>query len=139
LSAHGVMLVEDDTDIRQDLAEILREEGYPVVTAENGRDALDKLRGSSPPCLIILDLMMPVMDGWAFRAEQLRDPALAGVPVLVVSGVANVQRQASTMNAVAYVEKPIQLDSLLGTVKAHCGDCDGDVTPPPPPPPASRR
>ena len=80
-----VLLVEDDAAIAGSLGEALREEGLEVATAQNGREALQVLRGGLRPSVILLDLMMPVMDGWDFRHEQLRDPALRDIPVVVVT------------------------------------------------------
>jgi CheY-like chemotaxis protein len=106
-----VLIVEDNDDIREDLAGFLREEGYLVVTAEDGGEALVQLRAGPPPSLVVLDLMMPRMNGWELRAEMLADPALARIPVVVVSG-ALVQDPAS-LQAAAYLRKPYQLDELL--------------------------
>jgi CheY-like chemotaxis protein len=81
----GVLLVEDDVAIVRSLGDALREDGLEVATAENGRAALDLLRTGLRPVLIVLDLMMPVMDGWDFRHEQLGDPALRDIPVVVIT------------------------------------------------------
>jgi CheY-like chemotaxis protein len=115
-----ILLVEDDDDLRQDLAFLIRQRGFPVVTAVNGQDALDKLRTSAPPCLILLDLMMPIMDGWALRGELLRTPALAEVPVVVISGRMDVDRDARSLRAVGWLTKPIDLDRLYELVATHC-------------------
>src|SRR6266496_6722379 len=80
-----ILLVEDDRSIRDVLRAILEEEGYAVTTAENGRRALEHLRSGGAPDLIVLDLRMPIMDGWQFRAMQKADPVLATIPVLAVS------------------------------------------------------
>src|SRR3954469_1683244 len=90
-----LMVVDDDTVIRESLADVLQEEGYSVVTAIHGEDALTKLRGGMPvPCLILLDLMMPVMTGGEFFAAQQADPAIAGIPVVVISADGNVRQKA---------------------------------------------
>ena len=84
--AKAVLLVEDDIDVREAVADTLDEAGYRVSPARNGQEALDMLRsGAVQPRVILLDLMMPVMDGWQFREEQLRDPALASIPVVALS------------------------------------------------------
>jgi CheY-like chemotaxis protein len=106
-----VLIVEDNDDLREDLAGFLREEGYLVVTAEDGDEALLLLRAGPPPSLVVLDLMMPRMNGWELRAEMLADPALTRIPVVVVSG-AMVQDPAS-LQAAACLRKPYQLDELL--------------------------
>lgn len=111
-----LLIVEDDPDIRTDLAELLRGEGYDARTAVDGRDALAQLRGGLSPKLILLDLMMPVMDGWAFRAAQLGDPVLAAFPVVLLSGSGNVSQHAVDLQAVGWIRKPFALDDLLQTV-----------------------
>ena len=80
------MVVDDDHDIRESFASLLTDAGMEVTVAQNGREALAVLRSSDPPpCLIFLDLMMPVMDGFEFRQEQCRDPGLATIPVIVIT------------------------------------------------------
>ncbi|MBC7545053.1 MAG: response regulator, partial [Candidatus Sericytochromatia bacterium] len=88
-SRGGILIVEDDIDIRETLAEILADEGYSVASAANGLDAISYLQTEAMPCVILLDLMMPVMSGWEFRAKQQQDPTLAGIPVVVLSGDGN--------------------------------------------------
>ena len=86
MSSGAVLIVDDDNDVRSALAELLEEEGFSVEGAPNGREALALLRGGTVhPAVILLDLMMPGMDGWDFRHEQMRDPKLAAVPVVIVS------------------------------------------------------
>ena len=109
-----ILLVEDDRAIRGVLAGILEEEGYSVTVAENGRQALDKLRGTAATDLIVLDLRMPVMDGWQFRAAQKSDPELAGIPVLAVS--ADGSAQAAAIDAAVYLRKPLSTDALLRAI-----------------------
>jgi len=117
--ATQLLIIEDDPDVSDALASVLREEGYEVVTAANGLEGLQQLRGGTPPSLILLDLMMPVMDGYRFRAEQLRDPTLAAVPVLVLTaGIADARMD--TLGAAGALHKPIDLDVLLSAVRAHC-------------------
>jgi DNA-binding response OmpR family regulator len=116
-----ILIVEDDADIREELADILRAEGYEAMTAENGLAARDLLHSARQlPDVILLDLMMPVMDGWHFRAEQLEDAALSSIPVIVVSGAGDVRREAEALGAAGYVTKPFKLDSLLGVVARSC-------------------
>jgi signal transduction histidine kinase len=109
-----ILLVEDDHAIRDVLHQLLDDEGYLVTTAENGQQALDALRTSAAPDLIILDLRMPVMDGWQFRALQKSDPTLAGIPVLAVS--ADGSPQAAAIDAAAYLRKPLSSETLLGVI-----------------------
>lgn len=115
-----VLIIEDDDDIRQTLAEVLINEGYAVATAANGVEALHALRArAGSTCAIILDLMMPDMDGWHFRAQQLRDPSLAGIPVIIMSGVADPDA-AADLDPVAVVGKPLDFDALFGALARHC-------------------
>jgi CheY-like chemotaxis protein len=115
---NAIMLVEDDGDVSEAIASCLADYGYEVVIASNGQEALDKLRQSTPrPNLILLDLMMPVMDGWEFRAEQAADPALAGVPVVLLSAQTNVREAADKMSAAGWLKKPIELEALLKVVE----------------------
>jgi CheY-like chemotaxis protein len=116
-SARCILVVEDDFDIRDAVIQILTDEGYRVVGAANGQDALERLRAEPNAYgLILLDLMMPVMDGRQFRAEQERDPALAAIPVVVMSADASVQVKATSIRAADCLRKPIQLDTLLATI-----------------------
>jgi CheY-like chemotaxis protein len=120
---HRVLVVEDDEIIRESLVEFLGDNGYEGLGAVHGRDALEKLRASAPsPCLIVLDLMMPVMDGQAFREEQLQDPALSRIPTVVMSAYIEGERIATDVNATAYLKKPLKLEQFLETVKKHCGN-----------------
>jgi len=115
----SILVVEDDPDVRDALTTILETEGYHVVKACDGQEALGQLRASTPS-LILLDLYMPVMNGWAFRAEQLRDPKLASIPVVVVSADSMVAKRAADLGAAGYVGKPIDFDRLLSLVATHC-------------------
>jgi CheY-like chemotaxis protein len=121
-AANRVLVVEDDVDIQEALVRVLESEGYAVATAENGQAAIDYLRRSPPPRVILLDLMMPVMDGWQFRGEQKRDPTLAGIPVIVLSAYESPQPATATVDAASYLRKPIDLDLLLATVRRYCAD-----------------
>ncbi len=112
-------MVEDEPIIRDLLAEALRSEGYDVTTADNGRDALALLDWSVPH-VILLDLMMPVMDGFAFRARQLLSARLANIPVIVLSARHDPGGAMRTLRAHAYFSKPFDLDLVLATVAAAC-------------------
>jgi len=112
-----VLVVEDDRDIRESLVLLLTAEGRAVKVAGNGREALDVLRASPPPCLILLDLMMPVMDGRQFLQEKDGDAALSGIPVCVLTAGAPV---APAPSIVSTVRKPINIPHLLGIVDRHC-------------------
>jgi CheY-like chemotaxis protein len=118
-----VLVVEDDVDVRDALGEALQDSGYVAYAASNGREALAWLRTGAPsPCLILLDIMMPVMDGLQFRAVQQQDPALAHIPVVVLSAHTSAPELARQMGALGYLKKPIELDMLLSTVCAACNE-----------------
>jgi two-component system chemotaxis response regulator CheY len=113
-----ILVVEDDDEIRETLADVLGSEGYQVRTAENGQAALESLRaGESLPELIILDLMMPVMSGWDFRAHQQSDPLLAPIPVVILTGDAGVAEKAKALDAAGSLAKPVSLAQLLEVVR----------------------
>jgi len=117
--ARRILVVEDDADIRETLSLILQDEGYQVGEASNGQEALDQLRHGSHADLIVLDLMMPIMDGWQFRREQERDPELAAIPVVVVSADGSIHQKAKSIGAIDYVKKPIDLSTLLDMVNRY--------------------
>ena len=106
-----VLIVEDEFLLRDDLAQTLRAAGYEVSEASNGRTGLEAMRRDKPQ-LVLLDLFMPVMDGAQFRAQQLRDPALAAVPVVIVSGHAD-ERQVRSLGAADFVGKPVDERALM--------------------------
>ncbi len=115
-----VLIVEDDADLREMMAQLLSLEGYNAATVSNGREALQYLHnGHQTPHVILLDLMMPVMDGWEFRRQQQADPAVADVPVIVLSALD--QSRAADVNAQAFLKKPLDFDRLLQLVREYCG------------------
>jgi CheY-like chemotaxis protein len=120
----GIFVVDDDKDIRESLLQVLEDEGYTAHGASNGVEALVLLRdlvvAARRPCVILLDLMMPVMDGWAFRAEQLGDPQLAPIPVVVLTADGHAREKAARLSACAGLAKPIGLAQLLAAVEPHC-------------------
>jgi len=115
----AIMIVEDDDEIRDLLAEMLADRGYLVSTARHGKDALELLRTTPQPNVVLLDLMMPVMDGWQLRAEMLADPKLAGIPVIIVSGAADLQDGIGMLKAARVLTKPVKWPVLLASVRAH--------------------
>jgi CheY-like chemotaxis protein len=119
-SPNSVLIVEDDADLLETLASLLEDVGCPVTRAANGQEALRHLRSAPPPGLILLDLIMPVMNGWVFRAEQRRDPALTAIPMVVMSRVDDIQHQATALSAVGYLGKPVDLDELGALVAHYC-------------------
>jgi CheY-like chemotaxis protein len=114
-----VLVVEDDRDVRESLMFVLESEGYGTVGAADGREALTTLAAPDSFCVILLDLMMPVMDGWAFRVAQQKDSAIARIPVIVVSALA-ATTDRSRLDARGYVSKPVVFDELLGLVRRVC-------------------
>lgn len=114
-----IMVIDDDADIRSGLSDLLEGEGYRVVAVPDGKQALARLSSGELPHLILLDLMMPVTDGWRFRAEQLVNPALASIPVIVITAVASSSRQVG-LGGVAVVPKPFDEGTLLAAVREHC-------------------
>lgn len=115
--AGAVLIVEDDDDIRADLMAILRVKGYSVDQAANGREALARLHDGVAPCVVLLDLMMPVMNGWELRQAMKDDPRLADVPVIVMSGAG---RENERVDADAVLYKPFELSRLLELVGRFC-------------------
>ena len=114
----AVLIVEDDADLREMMAQLLSLEGYRAETAPNGRDALRYLERGDRPDVILLDLMMPVMDGWEFRRRQVEDPTIAGVPVVVLSAVD--PSRAGDLGGIAFLKKPLDFDRLLELVRQYC-------------------
>jgi len=102
------------------LRELLELAGHRVLCAGNGREALDRLRETGQVGLILLDLMMPVMDGYEFRKEQLKDSRLASIPVVVLTADGRVREKARELQADRYLQKPLSPSALLGVVNA-CG------------------
>jgi CheY-like chemotaxis protein len=113
-----VLIVEDDQDLREMMAQLLSLEGFQAATVSNGREALEYLHEGERPQVILLDLMMPVMDGWEFRRQQQADPSLARLPVIVLSALD--QGRASSLDANAFLKKPLDFDRLLTLVRGYC-------------------
>lgn len=123
VACKNVFIVDDDSGIREMLSETLQDEGYRVISAGNGLEALNELRAhAEPPCLILLDLNMPVMTGWEFRSVQQQDPALAQIPVAIISADRGVQHNISTLAAVDYLTKPIDFNRLMSLLDQYCAD-----------------
>ena len=115
-----ILVVDDEAFIRSYLEDVLEEEGYEVMGASNGHEALEQLRKGDEPDLIMLDLMMPVMNGWEFREAQLKDPALARIPVLIVSGAGDVEGEARRLHAAGCVVKPFHPANILSSIARLC-------------------
>lgn len=115
----AVLIVEDDPEVRASLAALVEIEGYRVLEAETGRQALDVCRSSSV-CLILLDIFMPVMNGWAFLDERDKDPQLSDLPVVVITADSSAADSASKRAVVDALTKPVDHDRLLKLIEQHC-------------------
>jgi CheY-like chemotaxis protein len=115
----SVLIVEDDDDVRGALAALLEGEGYRVLEAPDGAAALRQLRAGNV-CLVLLDLWMPGMNGWQFRAEQIKDEALAQVPVVIITADHAAAKKAAELGVNGYMTKPIEFPELLDYVGRYC-------------------
>ena len=115
-----LLLVEDDAGMQEVLCALLESEGYEVTAAMDGEEALRLLRAGATPSLILLDLMLPRMDGFQFRALQRANPAWAHIPVVVYSGMDRLSERVGVLEASAWFEKPVDPDSLLGAIEKYC-------------------
>jgi len=118
--ARRILLVEDDDDIADAMSVLLEAEGYAVVRVAEGEAALRALREGLGPCLIVLDLFMPGMSGIEFRRVQRAEKAIAGIPVIVVSGVANMMKEIQKMGVARCFTKPVDVPALLDAVTELC-------------------
>ena len=116
-----ILLVEDDSAINDALADALTADGYAVMAAHDGLEALRLLRDEPLPDLIVLDLMLPNMSGQQFRVRQVTDPMLRDIPVIVLSAVPSVGEIAKALSADAVLPKPVRLDELLTTIERLIG------------------
>lgn len=111
-----VLVIDDDLDYCKIMAQLLMGEGFDIDIASNGQDGLDKAH-ANPPRLIVLDMTMPVMDGWAFRAHQRYCGALAAIPVVIISGVP--PERLRKLGMAAALQKPFHMDEFIGAIRAH--------------------
>jgi len=114
-----ILVIEDDNSIRELLVELLQSEGYEVASAVNGLEGLKYLQTQPKPELILIDLMMPVMNGYSFRTEQLKNPLWAAIPVVVMSAEANAKEKMKDYGITAFLSKPVELDTILKTVELY--------------------
>jgi CheY-like chemotaxis protein len=119
MPSRTILVVDDNSDVLEVLGALLEAEGYAVVTAGNGVDALEQLRAGLKPALVILDLTMPVMDGWEFRDRQLEDPALRDIPTIVYSAIGTHDSVAGMRVAGAF-EKGDDFDAMLDLIADIC-------------------
>lgn len=120
-SKKSILIIEDDESIREILKMALELEGYTPMTATHGQEALEYLREQKvEPCLILLDLMMPIMDGWSFVESVQKDEGLARIPIVIMT--AFIEQAAQIKKARGLIRKPIDLDVLIKTVHQYCGN-----------------
>jgi len=119
-TAARILVIEDDPELRTSLAEVLEEEGYEVSCAKDGEDALRALDGCAAPSAILLDLTMPVMDGWTFRERQQSDPRLARIPTVVISASFSDGRKVAALGVDAFLAKPFEVSSLIEALERLC-------------------
>jgi CheY-like chemotaxis protein len=112
----SILIVEDDEDIRAAMAELLESEGFEVAVASNGQEGLEVLSQIRAPCLVLLDLMMPVMNGEDFLRHVRKDPAMDGVPVIIVTASGRTPLPGTQ----GILKKPFEISDLFTTVAAHC-------------------
>ena len=124
MPCHHIVVIEDDNDLRETLKDLLEMEGFRVVTASNGREGLHQIEQNGRPCLILLDLMMPVMNGWEFLEVLRREQAapLAQTPVAVVSAAADVADVERDYGC-SVLKKPVSLKRLFALAHLHCDAC----------------
>jgi len=113
-----VLVVDDDPGIQRLMTSFLKVEGFAPIAAANGKEALAYLRGVGAVNVILLDLKMPVMDGWTFRREQRRDPAIADIPVVVLSGAD--AEQVPELAAAAWFDKPVSIPQVISAIRRLC-------------------
>ena len=118
MQCKNILIVEDDADISEILKFAIEMEGYTVCTAANGKEGLEVLSKIEAPCLILLDLMMPIMDGWAFAEALEKDPTLNSIPFVVVTAFA--ESAINIKKARAIIKKPVDLELLSSTIKKIC-------------------
>jgi len=118
--AREILVVEDDSDIQESLKTFLELEGFRVSSAMNGREALDYLAKGHSPCLILLDLMMPVMTGYQFL-DAVNSPSPTKVPPIIIFSAASDVETTAKSRSVPYIKKPISLEMLLDVIQKYCG------------------
>jgi CheY-like chemotaxis protein len=119
MDADQILVVDDDEDIRETVAEALALDGFRVATARNGSEGLALLVDGLRPCLVLLDMMMPVMNGWTFASQVAQDPRLSALPLCIFSATGFDPEHPLAGNVVAAIKKPVRLDNLLAIVKQH--------------------
>jgi CheY-like chemotaxis protein len=116
----NVLIVDDDADVREAIGLLLSSEGHHSVAVNDGSQALECLAQGVPVCLILLDLMMPGMNGAEFRARQLLDPKISSIPVVIITADGSAEGKALQLEAAGYLRKPMDAGVLVSTVKKYC-------------------
>ena len=122
MAQRSVMVVEDDPELRTIYEEVLSEHGYAVLAARDGVEALEHLDGGSVPCAVLLDLRMPRMTGWELADRLRADSRWTDVPLIVCAAYYRIAEEAARLGARAWMQKPIDLDRLVGVIEDVCGD-----------------
>jgi CheY-like chemotaxis protein len=117
---HSILVVDDQTESSDAVGLLLEHQGLKVRIAHDGEEALAALYQGLRPCLVVVDLMMPKMDGWEFRQRQLSDPQFAEIPVVIMSGYPNAQKAAGTLGVRTILKKPLSPGRILALVNRHC-------------------
>ncbi len=116
-----ILIIEDNIEIRETLVDVLVDEGYKVMSAENGQAGLMTLMNAKElPCLVLLDLTMPIMDGFTFRQEQLKEPLWARIPTALLSADGKLEEKAREAQVLEYIKKPVDLDKLYSLAEKYC-------------------
>ena len=118
MTAHAILVVDDNRDLCETLVSILEDYGFSAKTAGNGLEALKALQGGLDPCLVLLDLMMPVMDGYAFLEHRRQDPRLSRIPVVIITAGAHVDSDRA--QDAKLLSKPIRTEALMAIVNEIC-------------------
>jgi len=114
-----VLIVEDDSALRETLAQVLADEGYELLSARDGLEAVECLKRGHRPDVILLDLSMPVVNGWEFRMFQKRDPKLADIPVILITAGGYSREEVAWLEPSALIHKPVDLPYLLSIIRRH--------------------
>ena len=122
VSNKHVLLVEDDPELREALAQVLSDEGYRFSGVRNGLEAIRSLQNGDRPGVILLDLSMPVVNGWEFRIHQKRTPSIADIPVVLITARRYSRDEIAWLEPADFLQKPIDLQRLLDTVRRYCGE-----------------
>jgi CheY-like chemotaxis protein len=119
-----VLIVEDDSALRETLAQVLTDEGYDLLSARDGLEAVECLKKGHRPDVILLDLSMPVVNGWEFRMFQKRDPELADIPVILITAGGYSREEVAWLEPSALIHKPVDLPYLLSIIRRHGGGAE---------------